>query len=91
MDGVVGFVLFALVVILVISLATRGAKSVSRAVDREQEAKREPARVQMGMTTAEVEANLGKPLAKADLGDKLVYRYDGLTVEFLNARVSDVR
>jgi hypothetical protein len=86
-----GFTLVVLVLVLVALLVTRGVKSASRTADKGREAKREPARAQVGVTTAEVEAALGRPPATADLGDKLIYRYDGMTIEFLDTRVTDVR
>jgi hypothetical protein len=47
--------------------------------------------VKLGMTTAEVEAALGLPEAKVDLGEKVLYKYKNMTVEFHDGKVTDVR
>jgi hypothetical protein len=47
--------------------------------------------VKLGMTPAEVEAVLGVPETKVDLGDKVLYKYKNMTVEFHTGKVSDVR
>jgi hypothetical protein len=47
--------------------------------------------VKLGMTPAEVEAALGVPETKADLGGKILYKYKNMTVEFHDGKVSDVR
>lgn len=91
MDDALGFVLYVLFGILGIFILVRIVKAASRTVNREQAAQREPAQVRLGMTPAEVESALGQPETRADLGEKLIYRYKGLTVEFTGGRVSDVR
>jgi hypothetical protein len=47
--------------------------------------------VRLGMTPAEVEAVLGVPETKVDLGDRVLYKYKNMTVEFREGKVSDVR
>ena len=47
--------------------------------------------VKLGMSFAEVEAALGPPETRADLGEKVLYKYKDLTVEFHNGRVTDVK
>ena len=47
--------------------------------------------VKLGMTPAEVEATMGLPEAKVDLGEKMLYKYKNMTIEFHNGRVTDVR
>jgi len=47
--------------------------------------------VKLGMTAAEVEATLSLPETKVDLGDKVLYKYKNMTVEFHDGKVTDVR
>ena len=47
--------------------------------------------VKLGMSFAEVEAALGPPQTRADLGDKVLYKYKDMTVEFHDGRVTDVK
>jgi hypothetical protein len=47
--------------------------------------------VKLGMTYAEVEAALGPPQTRADLGDKVLYKYKDMTVEFHGGKVTDVK
>jgi hypothetical protein len=47
--------------------------------------------VKLGMTPAEVEDVMGLPVSKADLGEKVLYKYKDMTVEFHNGKVTDVR
>jgi hypothetical protein len=47
--------------------------------------------VKLGMTPAEVEAALGLPETKVDLGEKMLYKYKNITVEFHDGKVTDVR
>ena len=44
-----------------------------------------------GMSYAEVEAVLGPPQTRADLGEKVLYKYKDLTVEFHDGKVTDVK
>lgn len=50
-----------------------------------------PNEIRLGMTVAEVETIMGPPKMKADLGEKLVYKYEDLAVEFRDGKVVDVR
>jgi hypothetical protein len=47
--------------------------------------------VKLGMTPAEVEAALGLPETKVDLGEKVLYKYKNMTVEFHDGKVTDVK
>jgi hypothetical protein len=47
--------------------------------------------VKAGMSFAEVEAALGVPQTRVDLGEKVLYKYKDMTVEFQNGKVTDVR
>lgn len=51
----------------------------------------EPATVQLGMTTDQVESALGKPDKIFNLGTKQIYVYRDVKVTFLNGKVSDVQ
>ena len=43
------------------------------------------------MSFAEVEADLGVPQTRVDLGEKVLYKYKDMTVEFHDGKVIDVR
>jgi hypothetical protein len=47
--------------------------------------------VKAGMSFAEVESALGVPLTRVDLGEKVLYKYKDMTVEFHGGKVTDVR
>ena|SRR2546422_4327450 len=47
--------------------------------------------VKLGMSPSEVESVMGLPISKADLGEKVLYKYKDMTVEFHNGKVTDVR
>jgi hypothetical protein len=47
--------------------------------------------VKLGMSFAEVEAALGLPQTRVDLGEKVLYKYKDMTVEFHNGKVTDVK
>ena len=47
--------------------------------------------VKAGMSFAEVESALGVPLTRVDLGEKVLYKYKDMTVEFHDGKVADVR
>jgi hypothetical protein len=51
----------------------------------------EPATVQLGMTTDQVETALGKPDKIFNVGTKQIYVYKDVKVTFLNGKVSDVQ
>ena len=42
-------------------------------------------------TIADVESIFGTPTSKETLGEKVVYKYQDMTVEFINGRVSDIK
>ncbi len=47
--------------------------------------------IKLGMTVADVDRILGPPATKVDLGEKVLYKYKDMTVEFHDGRVTDVR
>jgi hypothetical protein len=47
--------------------------------------------VKTGMSFAEVESALGVPQTRIDLGEKVLYKYKDMTVEFHDGKVADVR
>ncbi|MGI8962370.1 MAG: hypothetical protein ACR2IV_21955 [Bryobacteraceae bacterium] len=47
--------------------------------------------VKAGMSFSEVEQALGVPLTRVDLGEKVLYKYKDLMVEFHDGKVTDVR
>ncbi len=47
--------------------------------------------VKAGMSFAEVERALGVPQTRVDLGEKVLYKYKDMTVEFHDGKVTDVR
>jgi len=51
----------------------------------------EPQTIQLGQTTDQVQAALGKPEKIVNLGTKQIYVYKDLKVTFLNNKVSDVQ
>ncbi len=51
----------------------------------------EPQSIEKGMTPDQVEAALGKPDKKVNLGSKVIYVYKDLKVTFINGKVSDVQ
>jgi hypothetical protein len=51
----------------------------------------EPATVQLGMSTDQVESILGKPDKLFNVGTKQIYVYKDVKVTFLNGKVSDVQ
>src|ERR1700733_12691731 len=51
----------------------------------------EPQSIEKGMTPDQVEAAMGKPDKKVNLGPKQIYVYKDLKVTFLNGKVSDVQ
>jgi hypothetical protein len=55
------------------------------------QAQAEPQTIQLGQTTDQVQAALGKPEKIVNLGTKQIYVYKDLKVTFLNNKVSDVQ
>jgi hypothetical protein len=51
----------------------------------------EPKEIKLGMTIADVENIMGPPATKVDLGEKVLYKYKDMTVEFHGGKVTDVR
>jgi len=51
----------------------------------------EPQTIQLGMTTDQVQAALGKPEKIFNVGAKQIYTYKDVKVTFLNGKVSDVQ
>jgi hypothetical protein len=47
--------------------------------------------VKAGISFADVEKALGVPQTRVDLGEKVLYRYKDMTIEFQNGKVTDVR
>jgi hypothetical protein len=47
--------------------------------------------IKLGMTFSEVEALLGQPDTRVDLGEKVLYKYPNMTIEFHGGKVTDVR
>lgn len=58
---------------------------------QQQQQEPEPQSIQMGMTTDQVQAAMGKPTKMVNLGPKQIYVYKDLKVTFLNGRVVDVQ
>ncbi len=47
--------------------------------------------ISLGMTIAEIESILGPPETKVSLGEKMIYKYESMTVEFVDGKVADVK
>jgi len=56
-----------------------------------QQQQAEPQTIQLGMTTDQVQAVLGKPEKIFNVGAKQIYTYKDIKVTFLNGKVSDVQ
>jgi hypothetical protein len=56
-----------------------------------QQQQQEPQSIEKGMTTDQVEAAMGQPEKKVNLGPKQIYVYKDLKVTFLNGKVFDVQ
>ena len=57
----------------------------------DQQPPAEPASIDKGMTPDQVEAALGKPDKKVNLGPKMIYYYKDMKVIFMSGKVSDVQ
>ncbi len=68
-----------------------GQQQGGQAQGGQQEAPAEPQTIQLGQTTDEVVAALGKPEKIVNLGPKQIYVYKDLKVTFLKGKVSDVQ
>lgn len=58
---------------------------------QQQQAEAEPQTIQMGMTSDQVVAAMGKPAKMVNLGPKQIYVYKDLKVTFMNGKVVDVQ
>jgi hypothetical protein len=58
---------------------------------QQQQQQAEPQTIQLGMTTDQVQAVLGKPEKIFNVGAKQIYTYKDVKVTFLNGKVSDVQ
>ena len=47
--------------------------------------------ISLGMTIAEIESVLGPPETKISLGEKVIYKYEGMAIEFVDGKVADVK
>lgn len=47
--------------------------------------------IRLGMTMEEIQAVLGEPDTKIDLGDRVVYKYPDMAVEFIDGKVAEVK
>jgi len=47
--------------------------------------------IRLGMTMAEIQTVLGEPDTKIDLGNRVVYKYPDMAVEFIDGKVVDVK
>jgi len=59
--------------------------------EQAQQQQAEPQTIQLGMTTDQVQAALGKPEKIFNVGPKQIYTYKDVKVTFLNGKVSDVQ
>ncbi|HEY1658649.1 MAG TPA: hypothetical protein VGG14_09915 [Candidatus Sulfotelmatobacter sp.] len=58
---------------------------------QDQQAPAQPVSIEKGMTTDQVEAAMGQPDKKVNLGTKQIYYYKDMKVIFLSGKVSDVQ
>jgi len=58
---------------------------------RQEQAQPDPQTIQLGQSTDEVQAALGKPEKIVSLGPKQLYVYKDLKITFVNGKVSDVQ
>jgi hypothetical protein len=71
-----------------------GGQQAAGGQDQGQQAQQpaaEPQSIEKGMTPDQVEAAMGQPDKKVNLGSKQIYVYKDLKVTFLNGKVSDVQ
>jgi len=47
--------------------------------------------ISLGMTIAEIESVLGRPEIKISLGEKVIYKYSDMAIEFVDGKVADVK
>jgi hypothetical protein len=70
--------------------AQRGQAQPEQPAQQEQ-AQPDPQTIQLGQSTGEVQAALGKPEKIVNLGPKQLYVYKDLKITFVNGKVSDVQ
>ena len=68
-----------------------GGQQAQGGQQQQQQQQAEPQTIQMGMTTDQVTAALGKPEKVVNLGPKQIYVYKDLKVTFLGGKVADVQ
>jgi hypothetical protein len=68
-----------------------GQQSAPQQQPAQEQPQPEPQTIQLGQTTDQVQAALGKPEKIVNLGAKQIYVYKDLKVIFLNNKVSDVQ
>lgn len=66
-------------------------QSAQQGQQQQQEQQAEPQTIQLGMTTDQVQAAMGKPEKIFNVGTKQIYTYKDIKVTFLNGKVSDVQ
>src|SRR6202046_805544 len=76
--------------------ATQGGQQGGQGQDQGQQQQAEqppaqPASIEKGMSPDQVEAAMGQPDKKVNLGTKQIYVYKDLKVTFINGKVSDVQ
>jgi hypothetical protein len=69
----------------------QGAQQGGQQPAAQEQPAAEPASIEKGMTTDQVEAAMGKPEKKVTLGTKQIYYYKDMKVIFLSGKVSDVQ
>ena len=74
-----------------IRAAVSKAQDKIRVQQQAQQPAAEPQSIEKGMTPDQVEAAMGQPDKKVNLGSKQIYVYKDLKVTFLNGKVSDVQ
>ncbi len=47
--------------------------------------------ISLGMTIAEIESILGRPETKISLGEKVIYKYEDMAIEFVDGKLTDVK
>ena len=73
------------------SAGAAGTGAAEAASANRKQAQPEPHTIQLGHSTDEVQAALGKPEKIVNLGPKHLYVYQDLKVTFVNGKVSDVQ
>jgi len=71
--------------------AQQGGQDQQGGQQQAEQPQAEPQTIQMGMTTDQVQAAMGKPMKVVNLGPKQIYVYKDLKVTFLGGKVADVQ